>query len=363
MKKIISIIVSSIIIILLVLFIFLPKNSFSNNENRYLEKFPKISVESIFDGTYMKKFESYVEDHFPFREFFLSLKTNVFKLSGMTKQSDVYFGSEKYLLQEYPSPSSSDKIIRIVNRFVDNNKDVNIDFLLAPTSVYVNNNKLPDNSINNDEGIVIDYYKEKLNVNFIDIKEELLKNNDKYLYYKTDHHWTTYGAEEAYLVYCKNKGLPPFNYEYELVSDVFYGTLYSKVIDNSLEYDSIYKIKDDSEYEVYYSDKDITTDTLYKESYLKEKDKYSYFLDNNHDLITITNKSINEDSELLIIKDSYANAFIPFITKHYKKIHVIDPRYYRKSISEYIKENHISNILFLYNILTIDDDLGIRNVR
>ena len=102
---------------------------------------------------------------------------------------------------------------------------------------------------------------------------------------------------------------------------------------------------------------------MYEEKYLNEKDKYSYFLDNNHALITITNKSLNNNNELLVIKDSYANSFIPLIAKHYEKIHVIDPRYYRLSISSYIRENNISNVLFLYNVLTLDDDMGIVSVR
>ena len=333
MKKIVSIITTIIIVVLLILFIILPKNNFSNNENRYLEKFPKISVESIFDGTYMKKFESYVEDHFPFREFFLSLKTNVFKLSGITKQSDVYFGKAGYLLQQYNNPENEDKIIRIVNRFVSSNDNVNFDFLLVPTSVYVNSDKLPKNSINSNEKETIEYYSKKIKTNFIDISETLLENNEKYLYYRTDHHWTTYGAEVAYLEYCKNKGLVAKKFDYELVDDNFYGTLYSKVIDNSLEQDSIYRIKDDNLYDVYYKDKDKVTNSFYEESYLKNKDKYSYFLDNNHDLIVVTNNSAINNDELLIIKDSYANAFVPFVASHYKKLHIIDPRYYKNNIT------------------------------
>lgn len=363
MKKIVSIITTTIIIILLTLFIVLPKSSFSSNENRYLEKFPKLTIESLLDGSYMSKFESYVEDHFPFREFFLTLKTNVYKFSGMTKQSDVYFGSDSYLLQEYNEPTSNDKIIRIVNRFVSSLENINVDFVIAPTSIYVNSSKLPSNSIVYNQGKVIDYYKKNLNVNLIDVKDNLLKSNNDYLYYKTDHHWTTFGAYEAYLKYCSDKNLIPYEFEYKLVNDEFYGTLYSKVIDNSLEYDSIYQIVDDSVYEVYYDDLDLVKDSMYEEKYLKQKDKYSYFLDNNHTLITITNKSLDNNLELLVIKDSYANAFIPMIAKHYEKIHVIDPRYYKLNISEYIKENNISNILFLYNVLTIDDDMGIRSIR
>ena len=363
MKKIISIVVTLIIIVLLVLFIVLPKSNFSSNENRYLEKFPKLSIESLLDGSYMLNIEAYVEDHFPFREFFLNLKTNVFKLSGMTKQSDVYFGRDGYLLQEYNEPVNSDKIIRIVNRFVDGLENVNVDFLLVPTSIYVNSDKLPNNSIVFNQGNVIDYYKEKLNTNFIDVKDALLSSDNDYLYYKTDHHWTTYGANEAYLVYCKEKGLTPYEFDFELVSNKFYGTLYSKVIDNSLESDSIHRVLDDNIYEVYYETSDLTKGSMYEEKYLNEKDKYSYFLDNNHALITITNKSLNNNNELLVIKDSYANSFIPLIAKHYEKIHVIDPRYYRLSISDYIKDNGISNVLFLYNILTIDDDMGIVSIH
>jgi len=363
MKKIISVITTLIIIVFLILLIVLPKRNFSSNENRYLEKFPKISIESLLKGTYMSNIESYVEDHFPFREFFLNLKTNVFKLSGMTKQSDVYFGSDGYLLQEYNKPINSDKIIRIINRFTDKLDNVNIDFLLVPTSIYVNSDKLPKNSIVFDQGKVINYYKENLNTNFIDVKDALLDSDNDYLYYKTDHHWTTYGAYEAYVEYAYNKGLTPYTFEYELVSKDFYGTLYSKVIDNSLGTDSIYKVIDDNVYEVYYEDLDSTKDSMYEEKYLNEKDKYSYFLDNNHALITITNKSINNKEELLVIKDSYANSFIPLISKHYKKIHVIDPRYYRLSISDYISENNITNILFLYNVLTLDNDMGIVSIR
>lgn len=362
MKKIISITTTIIIVVLLILLIILPKKDFSSNENRVLEKFPSVSIENIFDGSFMIGFESFVEDHFPFREFFLNLKTNIFKLSGITKQSDVYFGKDGYLLQEFNEPSNMDKIIKIVNRFKENNENINMSFLLAPTSIYINKSKLPSN-VTYDEGKVIEYYKENLNVDFIDVKDKLLENNKEYLYYKTDHHWTTKGAYYAYLVYCEEKGLTPFEYEYELVSDDFYGTLYSKVIDNSLEKDSIHKVVDEGKYEVYYKTKDETKESMYEDSYLKEKDKYSYFLDNNHALITIANKSIKNNNEILIIKDSYANCFIPLISKHYKKIHVIDPRFYKISISEYIKENKIKDVLFLYNVLTLDSDTGIVSVK
>jgi len=78
-------------------------------------------------------------------------------------------------------------------------------------------------------------------------------------------------------------------------------------------------------------------------------------------LIQITNEEGND--EILVIKDSYANSFIPFLTNHYNKVHVIDLRFYNTSITEYIKENNIENVLFLYNIQGIDEDLGIYRIK
>ena len=69
------------------------------------------------------------------------------------------------------------------------------------------------------------------------------------------------------------------------------------------------------------------------------------------------------DKEILIIKDSYANSFVPFIVNHYENVYVIDPRYYKLSISEFIKNKQINNVLFLYNMNTINDDLGIISVN
>lgn len=77
----------------------------------------------------------------------------------------------------------------------------------------------------------------------------------------------------------------------------------------------------------------------------------------------IENSKAKEDKEILILKDSYANIFLPFLANHYSKIHILDLRYYNVSVSEYCMENHIDQILFLYNILTLDEDLGILKLR
>ena len=106
------------------------------------------------------------------------------------------------------------------------------------------------------------------------------------------------------------------------------------------------------------------TDTLYEKSYLDKKDKYSLFLDNNHPLIIVTNNDIITDKEIIVLKDSFANSLVPFLVNHFKKVHIIDPRYYSLSISAYLDENpKIKDGLILYNANGIDKDLGILGIE
>lgn len=360
MKRIVDIIIQIIIIFLLVLTIVLPKKEFSDNENRYLQKFPTFNVENIVNGKFMTLMSDYISDHFPLREKLLSLKTNLFKMIGIKRQNGIYYADDNYLIEEYGKPENNEKIVRVVNRFIDANSNVKYDFMLVPTSAYILKDKLSNYNLNYDEKKTINFFKQNIKGNYIDVSNILLSNNDKYIYYRTDHHWTTRGAYYAYYEYCKNNDIIPRDYLFSEVSKNFYGTLYSKVLDNTIEPDIIEKVVDNNTYIVKYPSSDMSS--IYNEKYLNEKDKYSYFLNGNQSLITIANPYVF-DNEILIIKDSYANSFIPLLINHYSTIHVIDPRYYKNSISSYIKDHSINHVLFLYNIGTIDDDLGILTIN
>lgn len=359
MKKIISILTTTIVIMLFFLLIVLKKEYFSENENRYLEEFPDIKVSDILSGDFQNNFSNYVSDHFPFREFFLKIKNTTEHSLGNNRISGIYYGDDDYLIEEYKEPENSDKIIRIVNRFVNNNKDVNIEFMLAPTSIYVNSDKLSKYNISSDEAKTIDYYKNNLNTKFIDIRNNLLKHNKEYIYYRTDHHWTTEGAYYAYETYCKENNLEIKPTTYKTITKDFYGTIYSKLLDNSIKKDYISIVDDDTKYDIYIDSKKV--DSFYNEDFLTKKDKYSYFFGGNKSMIHIINNEAQGD--LLIIKDSYANSFIPLISRNYKNLYVIDPRYYKDSINKFISDNNIKNVLFLYNVLTIDEDIGIVSIN
>ena len=347
-----------------ILFILLPKKQFSENENRYLESFPKFSFNSLMSGKYIINLENYITDHFPFRDTFMSIKTKYQLLIGQKLINNIYIGKNEYLFQKYENPVNTNKLINKLNEFYQNN-DVNMSIMLVPSSGTINKDKLPNKVSFDLQNETIKYIYDNLRFNSIDVTNSLIEGSKKYeMYYRLDHHWTTYGAYYAYLEFCKSNNIEAISldeFDIKTITEDFNGTLYSKANIYSYKPDKIDILLNDSKLSVNYVASNRVTDNLYEDKHLNTKDKYAYFLDGNHPLIQITNEE--QEGEILIIKDSYANSFIPFLTNHYNKIHVIDLRFYNSSVSNYIKENKIENVLFLYNIQGIDNDTGIYKIK
>ncbi|MDD2377573.1 MAG: DHHW family protein [Bacilli bacterium] len=368
-NKIIVITLSLFIILFTCLFIFSDKLKFSENENRYFQPLPKLTFNNIKKGEYTTKLQNYLSDHFYARNNFMSIKTSYEKLMGKKDINGVYLGKDNYLIEKYDKPLNNDKIIESLNNFYQALNYTNMSLMLVPTSITINADKLPNYVEPYVQLDTIDYIYSNINFNTIDVSKTLKENNKNYqMFYYLDHHWTTYGAYYSYLEYAKNnliKTIPITDFNITEVANDFNGTLYSKSNDYSRESDRIHLfLYDKYKYHVNYVYNKKETDTLYEMSYLDKKDKYAVFLDNNHPLIVITNENIKTKTEIAIIKDSYANNFIPFLVNHFKKVHVIDPRFYKLSIIDYIKENKsIKDVLFLYNINTIDKDNGIVTIN
>ena len=360
--------ISFIIMLLIFLFIISDKKDFSDTENRNLRELPSFSFERLKSGDFISEFEEYLADHFPFRNEFMFLKTSVLKFIGQEKIGELYLAEDGYLLEEYNVKPSNTKIpIKTLNRFYDELPEgTKMNLMLVPTSVEIYNEKLPKFSTNTSQKDVIDFVYDNIKFGGVDVYNvfDILKDNLK-LYYKTDHHWTTLGAYLGYLSYIVSIGgefseAPGF----EKVTEEFYGTFYSKLIDNTLETEEMYKMKDDDmKYIVKNVATNEVTNSLYEEKWLNEKDKYSYFLGQNQALLEIENKSNQNGKKIVVIKDSYANAMIPFIARDYQYVSVIDPRMYKLKISDYIKQNAIDEVLLVYNMKTVETDLGISSIR
>jgi len=363
-NKIITFTFTAFLILMLGFNITKADSQFSENENRMLKQQPKLSINNIFSGEFTKQYEEYITDQFIFRNFWVGAKSNTDVIMMKKDIKDVYFGKNGYLLQKFSKPDKAilDRNMEGINKLTTSNKGIQVYLMVTPLSSGVLKDKLPPFAASYDQMEVIKYGQSKIDksVKFIDVNKTLESKKDEYIYYKTDHHWTTKGAYYAYREFCNNVGLKPYDTEHfniERVTENFYGTLQSKVNYNRLKPDYIetYTPKTKLEYDVQYMDTQTSSSSLYEMKHLNSKDKYSVFLDGNHALVKIKT-NIENNKKILILKDSYAHSFVPFLTEHYSEIHMIDLRYFNMSTNEYIKQFYIDEVLMLYNISSFSEE-------
>lgn len=344
---------------------------FSENENRILKQKPQLSLNNIFSGEFTKQYEEYITDQFILRDFWVRVKANMDVVAMKKDSKGIYFGKDGYLLQKFSKPDMNilDKNIEGINKLALSNKDITVYFMSIPLSSEVLKDKLPPFATTYDQMEVVKYGQSKIDkrVKFIDVYETLKSKKDEYIYYKTDHHWTTKGAYYAYRDFCSKVGLKPYDSEYfniEKVTDEFYGTLYSKVNYSGLKPDYIetYTYKKELKYDVEYMDTETSSSSLYETKHLDSKDKYSVFLDGNHALTKISTSAPN-NKKILILKDSYAHCFVPFLTAHYSEIHMVDLRYFNMNVNDYITQFNIDEVLMLYNISSFSQENALAKLR
>lgn len=347
----------------------MPKKEFSENENRYLEKMPELSVKTVLGGEYTESLGDWLADHFPMRDFFMGLKTGAEMAGGRREINHIYIAKDDYLIEPYAEPQNTERIVDTLVRFYEKIKenDVAVSLMLVPTAVTVYSDRLPAYAPSSDQMKTAREIYDATGIPAVDCSEKLLAASEEQLYYRTDHHWTTAGAYCGYLAYCEEKGISPVPREAldpSTVTDEFAGTLYSKVNDYSHKKDEITIFTNPAdELVVTYPDTEEVSDSLYNFDYLSQKDKYSMFLNNIHPLVEIENKKAASDAVLMLIKDSYANSMVPFLAHHYKKIYVFDTRYYKEGPSAFLAEHgEITDVLLLYNMNTLDNDSGIRGI-
>ena len=366
------------IILCFVIAIFLTeKRDFSENENRKLAQMPELTFENIKSGQFTSGVETFVADQFPLRDAFLSLMTEVERISLRKEIAGVYLAKDGSLIEEYDNPRHTDKQIEQFSKLANNVENARCMLMMVPTAVSVCSDLLPDNASKADfqQQILDEIYAavpeklEKIDAS-TKLKDEAAKilgtESADRLFYRTDHHWTTYGAYVGYQAFCDAAGLdaiPLSEYTGEVVSEDFKGTIYSKLNDPYFGTDKIVSYSHpDWKLSVEYTDSGEITDTPYNPEYLSKKDQYSYFLNNIHPLITITNDAV-EGGAIALVKDSYANSMVPYLLQHYHTVYIFDTRYYKGGPSKFINEHpEITDVLILYNMNTIDNDTGIGGI-
>jgi hypothetical protein len=372
-EKLTVIIFFAAIIILALLVIILPKKTFSDIENRSLSGFPKVNLTTIENKKAMDGIESYISDHFPLRIFWVKTKTAVEVAIGKREINDVYISAER-LMQKITEPDEAaiNGNINGINAF-SNRFEIPVYVVLAPTSAGIYTENIPFDAPNLNQKKYIENVYNLLDeaVTPIQIFDDFYKQKDDYIYYRTDHHWTTKGAFIAYENAAVKMGFTPlseYDYTVENAADNFYGSLYSKVLYDEVSPDEItiynsnsgVKITGMNVYENLESDP-ILYDNIYLRDYLTARNKYPVFLGENQPIVKINSTSLG--GKLLVIKDSYANSFVPFLTEHFSEIILIDMRYINISLDEFLDMNEFDSVLFLYNTVSFNTDNNLRKLE
>lgn len=364
LSKKMSPILAVCVVIVCVLNLLWPDAKTSSMENRSLQQFPTISLSSINDGQFFKDVNNWYSDQFVGRDQWIQLKYLISKMTGVKKVDDVYLGKGA-LIEDTSAVNEEQKErnIQAINQFCTSSGKASY-FLLAPNAVSVQSDKLPSFATPLDQNAQIDDYLSKLDASIqkVDVRDSFKEHKNEYLYYKTDHHWTSLGSYYAYQALSSSMDLGQTeisDYHVYPVSTDFKGTLSGKVGSAFMEDQiDIYVPKENSEYIMTDETSRDSSRSIYSMDALHTKDQYTVFLSGNTGRISLEMDN-DSDRHLLLIKDSYANSMIQFLIPHFRTIDIIDPRYYFEDVSKLLDSQLITDILFLYNSNTLMQDTSI----
>lgn len=330
-----------IIAILSTAFLIIPDREFSQQENRNLATLPKADSEKFFSGEFAEEINTYFADQFPLRDMFVKLKSTAELAFLKGENNGVLYSRNQLAVKDFNAYESILNITQDTDRIypetiraqlenirhLGENLQIPLIMVIPPRTVDIADSVFDYNRPDGD--LVFDLMDEILGAEsgYIDILGSFREKyeNGEYVYYRTDHHWTTLGAYYTYCEIMKSLGneasvIPREEFTIEEITD-FSGTTAARANFPIYEKDiiEIWHLEDDNEYEIIADGE--TLDGFYERSYLETSDKYSVFLDGTHNLTTVTKKG--EDREtLLIVKDSFANCLIPFLAREYDIIAV-----------------------------------------
>lgn len=337
-----------------------PKRAESDLERRPLAQFPDFSFSSLVKNEWTAKYGEYTKDQVIVRDSWLKAQSLCESLlfrkeeigGAMIGKNDALFTkmfaltpTEEKLLQ---------KNTTLVQQFIEKFPG-QVTFLLAPSSSVINAEELPANTPMLDENARLDtIFSTVGEASSLDLREPFTAaKDDVQLYYDTDHHWTSYGTYLAYQQFCQMRGLTPMEVSESDYTTVpgFYGTTYSKALYWKSKPDTIAYLDLPNAMTVWnvsptFELTENFTATMYDKSKLETGDKYAMFLYGNNGYSTIEGDG---EGSILVVKDSYANSFIPYLTANYARIGVIDPRGFGLSVADFAQQEGYDEVLLLFN--------------
>lgn len=348
---------------LLVLNLLMPDRAYSFVENRPLKSFPGVSINTLLDGSYGIEMENYASDQFVGRNFLFHVNYFFRKLCGQREIDEVFLGHGALLQQNsLPAPGFLENQINVINQFAGLT-GLPTTVLVAPSAATIQPTKLPTMAPVQDINPSLDMLYNGLGTLKTDVRKTLQDHSKEYIFYRTDHHWTSQGAKLAAIELMGTFGqsVNPEEFDTYKVSDHFEGTLASKTGSINL-YDEIYICPDKkrTEYVVTWGDGSKSA-SIYDRAALNQKDQYELFLGPNQSLVHIETLAESQEN-LLIFKDSYANNMIQFLIPYYRNIYIVDPRYYYDDLAFLLAIGEISQCAFIFCGNTFFTDSSLQDV-
>ena len=206
------------------------------------------------------------------------------------------------------------------------------------------------------------YYSMMQGVKTVDIFDTLKAHNNEYIYFRTDHHWTADGAFYAYEEFCKVKGITeiPLDKRKKDTFEGFLGSFYNTLQNSDMKKnpDTIYAYEPIGTNDMTYWNDDGSEQKWNVIMDVKGWDKgtlYSTFVGGDTPMAVIENPNVTDGSTCVVMKESYGNAFIPFLVDHYSTIYILDYRYSDVNVIDFVKEKQADDLICINNISLIGD--------
>ena len=307
-----------------------PDKVYSKWEKRLLAQKPDAAMADILNGNYSAAYEEWLTDQFPARDWWVSIKTRCELFQGKKELQGVYIGKDGYLFSENTQTADWDAIQAQMEKQLGSGR---VSRIHVPAAGAVLAEQMPD-------GLSFPARRDE-------VWRNLYAHREEYLYYRTDHHWTMLGAYYAYEAWAKGRGYEPVplkDMERQTLKDDFLGTHYGKI--HYAEKADVIELYDpEVACSVAYDLGEAEADGLYQRRHLDTEDAYRFFLDGNHGVTQI--ETGRGEGHLVVLKDSFANCFVPFLTSHYGKITVIDPRYFRLDVGAWLQGQGVTEALIV----------------
>jgi hypothetical protein len=350
-----------LILVMSVLCIFNPAEAYSQSERRDLASFPELNASSVATGEFMKGFETYTTDRFPYRDNFRGIKTFFATKVFQKADNNGLYVKDGHIskIEDQANEEMMDYAADRFNFLAENYlKDSNIYFSIVPDKNYFLGQKY--------NYPYLDYQKfskdmqSKFNAGkYIDITG-LLSADD---YYKTDTHWKQECITDIAELLGKEMGTDvSADYKVNVLDNPFYGVYYGQLA-IPFKADTIKYLTNstlDNCKVTYYDTGKAVTGDLYSMEKAFSKDPYEMFLRGVMPLVTLENANPKTDKNLIVFRDSFGSSLAPLLLEGYNKITVVDIRYVNSAFLGNLVDFSNADALFIYSTTLLNNSLAMK---